>query len=81
MRLCRAKILDYILTNYSLHAWTHYWNSLRSFIIGEISKEEMDAVIILYFSQSNKGLKLMTAAYYILPYFPLFPIFAHSKPP
>lgn len=34
MRVCRGRLLEYMLGEHGLPAWTEYWNTLHSFVIG-----------------------------------------------
>lgn len=34
MKVCRGRVLDYMLSEYGLHAWNEYWNTLHKFIVG-----------------------------------------------
>ena len=53
---CRSTLLSSVMKNRGLRAWTEYWNGLNEFILGKLSKPELDRIILASLS-SDEGEK------------------------
>ena len=51
----RSKLIEHFVVEFGATSWIHYWNTVRSFIIGKISKEELDIVVNKYLLNPDKG--------------------------
>jgi len=51
--LARAAIFRLICSRKGHNGWTTYWNSIRNFILGYISKSEMENIVFSIIDQSE----------------------------
>ena len=45
LQSAKSELFEYIAKNHGVGSWSKYWNSYRNYLLGELTKTELDEVV------------------------------------